>query len=90
MLLTRCPRAAFLLLSSSQALCFSAGVLLMGVAHAVITVKGTHLASHGALSESPAWRSFWAVFFIEVSCSNWNDVGSGLGWRTRNDCCTQS
>lgn len=38
----------------------------MGVAHAVITVKGTHLASHGALSESQAWGKFWAIFFIEV------------------------
>lgn len=60
------PPAAFLLLASPQLLCFSAGVLLMGVAHAVITVKGTHLASHGALSESRAWGKFWAVFFIEV------------------------
>uniref|UniRef100_A0A3B5B973 Fatty acid desaturase 6 n=1 Tax=Stegastes partitus TaxID=144197 RepID=A0A3B5B973_9TELE len=57
---------AFLLLGSSHFLWFSAGVLLMGVAHAVITVKGTHLASHGALSESQAWAKFWAVFFIEI------------------------
>lgn len=61
--------AAFLLLGSSQILWFSAGVLLMGVAHGVITVKGTHLASHGALSESQGWGKFWAVFFIEVTCS---------------------
>lgn len=61
--------AAFLLLGSSRLLGFSAGVLLMGVAHAVITVKGTHLASHGALSESQAWGRFWAVFFIEVRCA---------------------
>lgn len=58
--------AGFLLLASSQPLYFLSGVLIMGVAHAVITVKGTHLASHGALSESPAWADFWAVFFIEV------------------------
>ncbi|XP_058262739.1 fatty acid desaturase 6 isoform X2 [Hemibagrus wyckioides] len=57
---------AFLLLSSSQVCYFLLGLVLMGVAHAVITVKGTHLASHGALSESSAWRQFWAVFFIEV------------------------
>ncbi|KAK2820111.1 hypothetical protein Q5P01_023070 [Channa striata] len=61
-----CLPPAFLLLSSSQILAFSAGMLLMGVAHAVITVKGTHLSSHGALSESPAWGRFWAVFFIEI------------------------
>ncbi|XP_022518693.2 fatty acid desaturase 6 [Astyanax mexicanus] len=58
--------AAFLLLGSSQVACFVLGLLVMGVAHAVITVKGTHLASHGALSESAAWQRFWAVFFIEV------------------------
>lgn len=40
--------------------------MMMGVAHAVITTKGTHLASHGALSESQVWGKFWAVFFIEV------------------------
>lgn len=58
--------AAFLLLGSYQLLPFLAGMLLMGVAHAIITVKGTHLASHGALSESQAWSKFWAIFFIEV------------------------
>lgn len=58
--------AGFLLLSSSEPLCFLLGLLIMGFAHAAITVKGTHLASHGALSESPAWTDFWAVFFIEV------------------------
>lgn len=40
----------------------------MSMAHAVIAFKGTHLASHGALSESKAWAKFWAVFFIEVRC----------------------
>lgn len=58
--------AAFWLLSYSQGLLFALGMVVMGVAHAIITVKGTHLASHGALSESQAWAEFWAVFFIEV------------------------
>ncbi|KAM9716620.1 fatty acid desaturase 6 isoform 2-T2 [Menidia menidia] len=58
--------AAFLLLGSRGPVWFLLGVVLMGAAHAVITMKGTHLASHGALSASPAWRRFWAVFFIEV------------------------
>lgn len=61
--------AAFLLLGSYKLLPFLAGMLLMGVAHAIITVKGTHLASHGALSESQTWSKFWAVFFIEVSAN---------------------
>lgn len=54
-------------MGSYHLLPFLSGMLLMGVAHAVITVKGTHLASHGALSESQAWSKVWAVFFIEVS-----------------------
>ncbi|KAM3592495.1 uncharacterized protein V6R79_019975 [Siganus canaliculatus] len=70
-----CLPPAFLLLSSSQLLYFSAGVLLMGVAHAVLTIKGTHLASHGALSESPAWAKVWAVFFIEICGSFSAQVG---------------
>ncbi|XP_044033699.1 fatty acid desaturase 6 [Siniperca chuatsi] len=70
-----CLPPAFLLLSSSQILWFSAGMLLMGVAHAVITIKGTHLASHGALSESQAWGKFWAVFFIEICGSFSAQVG---------------
>ncbi|XP_062269854.1 fatty acid desaturase 6 [Platichthys flesus] len=61
-----CLPPAFLLLSSSQVPWFLAGGLLMGVAHAVLTIKGTHLASHGSLSESPASAKFWAVFFIEI------------------------
>lgn len=61
-----CLPPAFLLLASSHCLWFSLGVLLMGVAHGVITIKGTHLASHGSLSESRVWAKIWAVFFIEV------------------------
>ncbi|XP_036408958.1 fatty acid desaturase 6-like [Megalops cyprinoides] len=67
--------AAFLLLGSSQALLVALGVLVMGTAHAVITFKGTHLASHGALSESQAWDEVWAVFFIEVCGSFTARVG---------------
>uniref|UniRef100_A0A3B3YRR8 Fatty acid desaturase domain-containing protein n=1 Tax=Poecilia mexicana TaxID=48701 RepID=A0A3B3YRR8_9TELE len=62
---------AFLLLGSSQLLWFSLGMLLMGLAHAIITVKGTHLASHGALCESHTWAKFWAIFFIEI-CSSFS------------------
>ncbi|CAL8303093.1 unnamed protein product [Lota lota] len=61
-----CLPPAFLLLGSSQLLHFTAGLLLMGVAHGVLSIKGTHLASHGSLSESQAWAEFWAVFFIEI------------------------
>ncbi|XP_077406187.1 fatty acid desaturase 6 [Vanacampus margaritifer] len=61
-----CLPAGFLLLRCSDWLRFTCGLLLMGVAHAVITVKGSHLASHGALSQSPAANRFWALFFIEI------------------------
>ncbi|XP_026989753.1 fatty acid desaturase 6 isoform X5 [Tachysurus fulvidraco] len=57
---------AFLLLSSPQVCFFMLGLVVMGVAHAVITVKGTHLASHGVLTESTTWTQFWNIFFIEV------------------------
>ncbi|KAL4612900.1 fatty acid desaturase 6-like [Arapaima gigas] len=70
-----CLPAAFLLLRSSQVLWFTLGLLLMGTAHAIITIKGTHLASHGALSESRAWGDFWAIFFIEVCGSFTARVG---------------
>lgn len=35
--------------------------------HHTLAVKGSHLASHNALTESKAWGKVWAVFFIEVS-----------------------
>ncbi|XP_077358896.1 fatty acid desaturase 6 isoform X2 [Festucalex cinctus] len=61
-----CLPAGFLLMRCADWLRFTCGLLLMGVAHAVITVKGSHLASHGALSHSPAAKRFWALFFIEI------------------------
>ncbi|XP_076008420.1 fatty acid desaturase 6 [Genypterus blacodes] len=57
---------AFLLLGSSHLLWFSLGMLLMGVSHGFLSIKGTHLASHGSLSESQSWAKFWAIFFIEI------------------------
>ncbi|KAF7659899.1 hypothetical protein LDENG_00291600 [Lucifuga dentata] len=66
-----CLPPAFLLLGSSHILWFSMGMLLMGVAHAILTIKGAHLSSHGALSESQAWGKFWAIFFIEI-CSSFS------------------
>ncbi|XP_043941110.1 fatty acid desaturase 6 [Protopterus annectens] len=63
-----CAFAGFLLLASSDAFPFLLGFTLLGVAHTVITVKGSHLASHNALTESKCWSKFWIVFFLEV-CS---------------------
>ncbi|XP_064584823.1 fatty acid desaturase 6 [Zonotrichia leucophrys gambelii] len=60
--------AGFLCLRSAQAIPFLAGVLTLGVVHHTLTVKGSHLASHNALTESKSWSKVWAVFFIEL-CS---------------------
>ncbi|XP_078506940.1 fatty acid desaturase 6 [Lissotriton helveticus] len=60
--------AGFVCLRSDNILLFLCGITILGAAHSTITVKGSHLASHGALAESKRWRTFWAAFFIEV-CS---------------------
>ncbi|XP_067913926.1 fatty acid desaturase 6 isoform X2 [Heterodontus francisci] len=58
--------AGFLLLRSKSFLPVCLGILLLGTAHTVVSVKGSHLASHSSLSESKSWSKFWAVLFIEV------------------------
>ncbi|KAL2297715.1 hypothetical protein Nmel_016277 [Mimus melanotis] len=66
-----CPTGfstGFLCLRSAQAIPFLAGVLILGVVHHTLTVKGSHLASHNALTESKSWSKVWAIFFIEL-CS---------------------
>ncbi|KFQ37599.1 Fatty acid desaturase 6, partial [Mesitornis unicolor] len=60
--------AGFLCLRSAQAIPFLVGVLTLGVVHHTLTVKGSHLASHNALTESKSWGKVWAIFFIEL-CS---------------------
>ncbi|XP_069510954.1 fatty acid desaturase 6 isoform X2 [Ambystoma mexicanum] len=58
--------AGFMCLRSYNVVLFLFGILILGVAHSIITVKGSHLSSHGALAESKYWSKFWATFFIEV------------------------
>lgn len=41
------------------------GGVLSGIAHASLTVKGGHLATHGVLSTSRFWNKIWTRFFIE-------------------------
>ncbi|XP_068770031.1 fatty acid desaturase 6 isoform X5 [Struthio camelus] len=60
--------AGFLCLRSVRAVPFLAGVVILGVVHHTLTVKGSHLASHNALTESKSWGKVWAIFFIEL-CS---------------------
>ncbi|XP_042304145.1 fatty acid desaturase 6 [Sceloporus undulatus] len=59
----------FLFLRSDHLFAFLLGVVILGVAHHTITVKGSHMASHSALAESKTWGKLWAIFFIEV-CSS--------------------
>ncbi|XP_048343674.1 fatty acid desaturase 6 [Sphaerodactylus townsendi] len=58
----------FLLLRSDSIFSFLMGIVVLGVAHFTITVKGSHLASHSSLVESKSWGKVLAIFFEEV-CS---------------------
>ncbi|XP_044530154.1 fatty acid desaturase 6 [Gracilinanus agilis] len=59
----------FLCLRSQSILVFALGIIILGVVHHTFTVKGSHLASHGALSKSKHWSRFWVLFFVEVCTS---------------------
>uniref|UniRef100_A0A8D0GRA4 Fatty acid desaturase 6 n=1 Tax=Sphenodon punctatus TaxID=8508 RepID=A0A8D0GRA4_SPHPU len=58
--------AGFLFLRSDTALPFLLGIFVLGMVHHTVTVKGSHLASHNALTESKAWGKVWAIFFVEI------------------------
>ncbi|XP_006145996.1 fatty acid desaturase 6 [Tupaia chinensis] len=58
--------AGFLCLRSEHVLVFAVGVTILGVCHYTLTVKGSHLATHGALTESKRWSKIWLLFFVEV------------------------
>ncbi|XP_043545071.1 uncharacterized protein fads6 [Chiloscyllium plagiosum] len=66
--LTAAPvyHAGFVLLQSERWLPLCLGILLLGTAHTIVSVKGSHLASHSSLSQSRSWNKLWAVLFIEV------------------------
>ncbi|XP_061472087.1 fatty acid desaturase 6 [Rhineura floridana] len=66
----------FLLLRSNNLLSFLWGIVILGVAHHTITVKGSHLASHNVLVESKSWGKLWAIFFIEVCSAFTAEQGS--------------
>ncbi|XP_027728905.1 fatty acid desaturase 6 isoform X2 [Vombatus ursinus] len=59
----------FLCLRSQSTLVCALGIIILGVVHHTFTVKGSHLASHGALSNSKHWSRFWVLFFVEVCTS---------------------
>lgn len=56
----------FLCLRSENLLVFALGITVLGVCHYTLTVKGSHLATHGALTESKRWSKIWMLFFVEV------------------------
>ncbi|MBZ3870645.1 Fatty acid desaturase 6 [Sciurus carolinensis] len=56
----------FLCLCSENVLVFAIGITILGVCHSTLTVKGSHLAAHGALTESKRWSKIWLLFFVEV------------------------
>uniref|UniRef100_A0A8C2UF26 Fatty acid desaturase 6 n=1 Tax=Coturnix japonica TaxID=93934 RepID=A0A8C2UF26_COTJA len=59
--------AGFLCLRSAHTIPFLVGVFILGVGYHTLAVKGSHLASHNALTKSKSWGKMWAVFFIEVT-----------------------
>nr|XP_056719014.1 fatty acid desaturase 6 [Euleptes europaea] len=66
----------FLLLRSDSIFSFLLGIVVLGMAHYTITVKGSHLASHSSLVESKSWGKVLAVFFLEVCSSFTAEQGS--------------
>lgn len=78
-----CP-AGFLCLRSDNVLVFVLGIAILGVCHYTLTVKGSHLATHGALTESRCWSKIWAHFFVEVSLGG--RAAAGTGWATSGLC----
>ncbi|XP_060107916.1 fatty acid desaturase 6 [Heteronotia binoei] len=66
----------FLLLRSYSVFSFLLGIVVLGVAHHTISVKGSHLASHNSLVESKSWRKVLGIFFMEVCSAFTAEQGS--------------
>ncbi|XP_063281499.1 fatty acid desaturase 6 isoform X2 [Pelobates fuscus] len=60
--------AGLLCLGSHSSILWVLGIIILGLANSVLTMKGSHMASHRALCASPTLGRFWATFFMEV-CS---------------------
>lgn len=58
--------AGFLCLRFHNVLAFATGITILGVCHYTLTVKGSHLATHSALTESKRWSKILMIFFVEV------------------------
>lgn len=71
--------AGFLCLRSENVLVLGLGITILGVCHYTLTVKGSHLATHGALTESKGWSKVWELFFVEVRLGG-VEVTAGTVW----------
>lgn len=58
----------FLCLRSQSLFLCALGIVILGLAHTVFTIKGSHMASHRTLCQSRTLGKLWATFFAEV-CS---------------------
>ncbi|XP_077113719.1 fatty acid desaturase 6 [Ranitomeya variabilis] len=58
----------FLCLRCQSLLLSALGIVFLGLAHAVFSVKGSHMATHRTLCQSRTLGKIWATFFVEV-CS---------------------
>uniref|UniRef100_A0A8C0XGP1 Fatty acid desaturase domain-containing protein n=1 Tax=Castor canadensis TaxID=51338 RepID=A0A8C0XGP1_CASCN len=78
--------AGFLCLHFENVLVFAIGITILGVCHYTLTVKGSHLATHSALTESKRWSKVWMLFFVEVctafpaECGRYNHVNMHHGY----------
>ncbi|KAM5273353.1 fatty acid desaturase 6 [Ctenodactylus gundi] len=61
--------AGFLCLRSDNILVFTLGIIVLGICHYTLTVKGSHLSTHSALTESKYWNKILMLFFVEVCTS---------------------
>ena len=61
-----------------RALAFATGITILGVCHYTLTVKGSHLATHSALTESKRWSKILMIFFLEVSLAGWGSCWATL------------
>lgn len=71
--------AGFMCLRSENVLVLGLGITILGVCHYTLTVKGSHLATHGALTESKGWSKVWELFFVEVRLGG-VEVTAGTVW----------
>ncbi|XP_059146694.1 fatty acid desaturase 6-like [Physella acuta] len=66
------------LLASTNPLVFTAGILLLGCCHGMITIKSAHMAVHGAVCASPFWNRMWCFVASDIVGTFSADVGYAI------------